>query len=80
MQSFDEVSMVSENYTVEKKKRSRKDSGKSFISNGLGYPIIKDGNGAIHYQEWCVIDKKGRIMLEGSKKNCELAVELLNRG
>ena len=71
--------MESVNYTYAKRKQKKIANGKSFITNGLGYPQIDSGNGAIHYNAHCIVDRKGKVIAEAtSAKNAELIVAALN--
>ena len=66
--------MISENYTVQKKKRSR------IFDITIGWIPRRTETVRGRYEQWCVIDKNGRIMVEGAKTKCELVAEVLNRG
>ncbi len=65
--------MISDNYTVEKKKRNR------FVDITIGWLPRRTETVRGRYEQWCVIDKKGRIFVEGTKKKCELVAEVMNQ-
>ena len=66
-------------YTYKRQKCKRIADGFSFITNGLGYPPIENGYGAIHYKSWVILNSKGRKIAEAtSEKQAKVITEALN--